>query len=109
MQYFVSDDVDSLNFALQGSLLQPIENFGECLSDCTFILQERQSFLNDYGSKCNSNVFDKGQIIKPFGTMNNSCCSQQPAANLSLNLQLNQHLHSSGFGVRGGHFETGDQ
>lgn len=35
-------EADSLQDALQGSLLVP---FAECLSDCTFIQQERASYF----------------------------------------------------------------
>ena len=48
------DDANSVNMSmLEG-------NYGECLSDCTFILEENGGFN---GSKMQSNIMDKGQYL----------------------------------------------
>ena len=69
-EYFgrYSDGKDSLDMALEGSLLHPIQNFGECLSDCTFILEQDKNARALYGSQMQSNAFDKGQFMN---SMNN--------------------------------------
>jgi hypothetical protein len=52
--------VGSLIDIVEQSLLQP---FAECLSECTFILQERQDYGEFHGSKYASNLFEKGQFL----------------------------------------------
>jgi hypothetical protein len=49
--------------AFEGSWLKPVQNFGECLSDCTFILEQDKNARALYGSQMHSNVFDKGQFM----------------------------------------------
>ena len=57
-QYKYFQDKDSLDFALEGSLLNPIENFGQCLSECTFILEEKGLARGNEDKQ--SNFLDKG-------------------------------------------------
>ena len=82
---------------VQGSLLEP---FAQCLSECSFIEREKNSH---YGSRCASNVFDKGYI--EGSRQNHSCYSNQGGAqNISLNLQtqtLHHKVNNSGFGYAG--------
>lgn len=63
-----SDGKDSLDMAVEGSWLHPVQNFGECLSDCTFILEQDKNARALYGSQMQSNAFDKGQFMN---SMNN--------------------------------------
>jgi hypothetical protein len=98
LQFF--QDKDSLDLALEGSLLNPFEKFGECLSDCTFILQEKQECHGT--SKMQSNLFDKGQFMN--SNLHHSCCSQQKGqdsgviGSLPVLASLNQN--QSGIGLK---------
>ena len=69
-----SDGKDSLDMALDGTLLNPIDKFAECLSECTFILEENKEHNMLYGSRMQSNVFDKGALMNSMA--NYSCFSQ---------------------------------
>ena len=69
-----SDGKDSLDMALDGTLLNPIDKFAECLSECTFILEEDKQHNMLYGSQMQSNVFEKGALMNSMA--NYSCMSQ---------------------------------
>lgn len=95
--------------AVEGSWLNPVQNFGECLSDCTFILEQDKNAQALYGSQMNSNVFDKGQLMNSvnnysYFSQNHGNTMKRSISNVNLSMGVGQQIltglnhNNSGFG-----------